>query len=151
MSCPAPSGTPPARDGQLKTTLGKQNADLQVTRYGVNVQPFYVLLNPADSLAEPLAPPVAYQPDAADFAQFLDADSRSYRQPAPAAVAAARPTGGPAVRLRGAFPTNRLLAAGVNNVRRGVGVAARRIVFHASGYRPAVAGFYPWHLLHHPF
>ena len=49
-----------------------------MTRYGVNVQPFYVLLNPADSLAAPLAPPVAYQPDAADFAQFLDAHSRCY-------------------------------------------------------------------------
>jgi len=105
--------------------LGKQNTNLQVTRYDMNVQPFYVLLNPADSLAAPLAPPVAYQPDAAAFAQFLDAGSRHYRQPAPTAVVAARPAGRPAVRLRRAFATNQLLAAGANNVRRGVGVTAR--------------------------
>ena len=77
------------RDHQLKTTLGKQNADLQVSRYGVNAQPYYVLLDPADALARPLVAPVAYQPDAAAFAQFLDAGQRHYRQPAPAALAVA--------------------------------------------------------------
>ncbi|RZK91738.1 MAG: thioredoxin family protein, partial [Hymenobacter sp.] len=34
------------RDKQLKTTLGKRNADLQITRYGFNAQPYYVLLDP---------------------------------------------------------------------------------------------------------
>jgi thiol:disulfide interchange protein DsbD len=68
-----------ARDGQLKTTLGKQNADLQVTRYGVNAQPYYVLLDPASTAAAPMVAPVAYQPDAEAFVRFLDAGSQRYR------------------------------------------------------------------------
>ncbi|HEX8350760.1 MAG TPA: cytochrome c biogenesis protein CcdA, partial [Hymenobacter sp.] len=68
------------RDGQQKTTLGKQNADLQVVRYGVNAQPYYVLLNPEDASSQPLVKPVAYEPEAADFVKFLDAGLAQYRQ-----------------------------------------------------------------------
>ena len=70
------------RDKQLKTSLGKQNADLQITRYGVNAQPYYVLLDPGPDAAAPLVPPVAYEPDAARFAGFLAAGLRRYQQPA---------------------------------------------------------------------
>ncbi len=71
-----------ARDHQPKTSLGKQNADLQLTRYGVNAQPYYVLLDPAQDGPAPLVPPVAYEPDAARFAQFLAAGVQRYQGPA---------------------------------------------------------------------
>lgn len=67
-------------DHKLKSTLGKQNADLQVARYGVNAQPYYVLLDPADEAGKPLVTPVAYEPDAEQFKQFLDAGLARYRQ-----------------------------------------------------------------------
>ncbi len=76
-----------ARDHQQKTSLGKQNADLQVTRYGFNAQPYYVLLNPDDPTGNPLVKPIAYEPNVAQFAQFLQAGRRSY-QARHAAVAA---------------------------------------------------------------
>ncbi len=58
-------------DKQLKTTLGKQNADLQVSRYGMNAQPYYVLLDPNDATNKPLVAPIAYEPDVAQFSSFL--------------------------------------------------------------------------------
>jgi hypothetical protein len=74
------------RDHQQKSTLGKQNADLQLTRYGVNAQPYHVLLDPEQNDSGPLVAPIAYEPDAARFARFLDAGLQRYR-PAGAAVA----------------------------------------------------------------
>lgn len=59
------------RDKQLKTTLGKQNADLQVTRYGFNAQPYYVIIDPDDASSNPLVAPIAYEPDVAQFSAFL--------------------------------------------------------------------------------
>ena len=68
------------RDHQLKTTLGKQNADLQVTRYGFNAQPYYVLLDPNDATSKPLVAPIAYEPNVARFSAFLQAGAQQYRQ-----------------------------------------------------------------------
>ncbi|QDA60925.1 protein-disulfide reductase DsbD family protein [Hymenobacter jejuensis] len=68
------------RDGQQKTTLGKQNADFQIDAYGVNAQPYYVLLNPDDAGNKPLVTPVAYEPDIETFVKFLDAGLQQYRQ-----------------------------------------------------------------------
>lgn len=68
-----------ARDHQQKTSLGKQNADLQVTRYGFNAQPYYVLLNPDDPTGKPLVAPIAYEPNVVQFAQFLKEGRRSYQ------------------------------------------------------------------------
>ncbi|AMJ68242.1 disulfide bond formation protein DsbD [Hymenobacter sp. PAMC 26628] len=68
-----------ARDHQQKTSLGKQNADLQVTRYGFNAQPYYVLFNPDDPTGKPLVAPIAYEPNVAQFAQFLKEGRRSYQ------------------------------------------------------------------------
>ncbi|WP_460502658.1 thioredoxin family protein, partial [Hymenobacter agri] len=73
-------------DNQLKTTLGKQNADLQVTRYGVNAQPFYILLDPNDATNTPLVTPIAYEPDVAQFSAFLRAGSEQFRKGAPVAA-----------------------------------------------------------------
>ncbi|MFC7667764.1 cytochrome c biogenesis protein CcdA [Hymenobacter humi] len=70
-----------ARDKQLKTTLGKQNADLQVTRYGFNAQPYYVIIDPDDATSKPLVTPIAYEPDVAQFSAFLQAGLKQYRGP----------------------------------------------------------------------
>lgn len=56
-------------DGKEKKTIGKQNADLQVTRFKANAQPLYVLLSPEGEL---LNTPRAYNLDINAFVQFLD-------------------------------------------------------------------------------
>ena len=74
-------------DRQLKTTLGKQNADLQITRYGFNAQPYYVLLDPDDATNKPLIAPIAYEPDVTQFSAFLQAGLQQFqRQRGPVAV-----------------------------------------------------------------
>ena len=67
------------RDQQVKSTLGKQNADLQVTRYGFNAQPYYVLLDPDDPTGQPLVAPLAYEPNVAQFSAFLQAGLARFR------------------------------------------------------------------------
>ncbi|WP_035565390.1 protein-disulfide reductase DsbD family protein [Hymenobacter sp. IS2118] len=75
------------RDQQLKKTLGKQNADLQVTRYGFNAQPYYVIIDPNEATGKPVVAPIAYEPDVAQFAAFLDAGLKQFAgQRAPVAV-----------------------------------------------------------------
>jgi thiol:disulfide interchange protein len=66
-------------DNQLKTTLGKQNADLQITRYRINAQPYYIILDPDDATNKPLVAPIAYEPDVAQFSSFLQAGSKQFR------------------------------------------------------------------------
>jgi thiol:disulfide interchange protein len=66
-------------DKQLKTTLGKQNADLQITRYGINAQPYYIILDADDATNKPLVTPIAYEPDVAQFSAFLQAGSKQFR------------------------------------------------------------------------
>ena len=69
-----------AHDHQVKTTLGKQNADLQITRYGFNAQPYYVLLDPDDATNKPLVAPIAYEPNVAQFSAFLQAGLQQFRR-----------------------------------------------------------------------
>ena len=69
-----------ARDQRLKKSLGEQNLDYSIARFGVNAQPYYVLLSPDGT---PLNQPVAYEPDVARFTAFLDAGLRQHqRRPA---------------------------------------------------------------------
>jgi len=56
-------------DGKVKKTLGKKYADFQISRYGVNAQPYYVLL---DGKEQPLVQPRAYDLNADRFVEFLD-------------------------------------------------------------------------------
>jgi thiol:disulfide interchange protein len=65
-------------DKQLKTTLGKQNADFQITHFGFNAQPYYVLLDPNDATTKPMVTPIAYEPDVAQFSAFLQAGTKQY-------------------------------------------------------------------------
>ena len=66
-------------DKQLKTTLGKQNADLQITSYGINAQPYYVILDADGATNKPLVTPIAYEPDVAQFSAFLQTGSKQFR------------------------------------------------------------------------
>jgi len=56
-------------DGKVKKTLGKKYADLQISRFNVNAQPYYVLLDKNGNL---LVEPRAYDLDIEEFVQFLD-------------------------------------------------------------------------------
>ncbi|WP_438839565.1 cytochrome c biogenesis protein CcdA [Algoriphagus oliviformis] len=56
-------------DGKVKKTLGKQNADFQITRFNNNAQPYYVILDHEEKL---LAKPRGYDANIAEFVEFLD-------------------------------------------------------------------------------
>ncbi|PTN09873.1 cytochrome c biogenesis protein CcdA [Mangrovibacterium marinum] len=64
-------------DGRVKKTIGKKNADFQISRFGVNAQPYYVLL---DHQGKELTQPKAYDLDADNFVQFLDEGLARFKQ-----------------------------------------------------------------------
>lgn len=56
-------------DGKVKKTVGKKFADFQITKFKVNSQPYYVLL---DTNGEMLNKPKAYDLNVDNFIKFLD-------------------------------------------------------------------------------
>ncbi len=56
-------------DGKVKKTIGKKFADYQITRFQVNAQPYYVLL---DSQGNQLIQPRAYDLSIEAFIEFLE-------------------------------------------------------------------------------
>ena len=56
-------------DGKVKKTMGKQNADFQITRFNNNAQPYYVILGHDE---EVLVPPIAYETNVSKFVDFLE-------------------------------------------------------------------------------
>jgi len=56
-------------DGKVKKTIGKKFADFQISRFQVNAQPYYVLL---DTNGELLVQPRAYDLNVDAFVNFLD-------------------------------------------------------------------------------
>lgn len=56
-------------DGKVKKTMGKQNADFQITRFQNNAQPYYVILDHDEQL---VAKPRAYDTDIQAFVEYLD-------------------------------------------------------------------------------
>ncbi|MEI7982538.1 MAG: disulfide bond formation protein DsbD, partial [Bacteroidota bacterium] len=56
-------------DNKVKKTIGKQFADFQITRFQVNSQPYYVLLDTSGNL---LTKPRAYDLSVPGFIKFLD-------------------------------------------------------------------------------
>lgn len=64
------------RDGKVKKSLGKKNADFQMTRFGTNAQPYYVLL---DNNGKELNTPKAYDLNADNFVLFLDEGLEAYK------------------------------------------------------------------------
>lgn len=63
-------------DGTVKKTIGKQNADLQITNLENNAQPFYVLVGADEKV---LAWPYGYNRDVNEFVKFLDSGKNKYK------------------------------------------------------------------------
>jgi len=75
------------RDGRVKSMLGEQNLDFQISKFNANAQPYYVVLNPNDATTQPLLAPVAFEPDVAQFSSFLRAGVKRFKgQRAPVAA-----------------------------------------------------------------
>lgn len=64
-------------DGKVKKTLGKKYADFEISRYGVNAQPYYVLLDNNENL---LVEPRAYDLNPDHFVDFLDAALAEFKR-----------------------------------------------------------------------
>jgi thiol:disulfide interchange protein DsbD len=64
-------------DKKVKKTIGKQNADLQITRLNNNAQPFYVLVGKDERV---LAWPFGYDKDVEDFIGFLETGKKTYSE-----------------------------------------------------------------------
>ena len=64
-------------DKKVKKTIGKQNADLQITRLNNNAQPFYVLVGKDERV---LAWPYGYDKDVEDFVEFLERGKKTYSE-----------------------------------------------------------------------
>lgn len=62
-------------DGKVKKSIGKQNADFQITRFNNNAQPYYVLL---DTNGELLVEPIAYERSISKFVDFLEAGKEKF-------------------------------------------------------------------------
>jgi thiol:disulfide interchange protein DsbD len=56
-------------DGKVKKTMGRKNTDFQITRFGVNAQPYYVIL---DSEGNALTPGIGFEPSVQEYVNFLD-------------------------------------------------------------------------------
>jgi len=65
------------KDNKVKKTIGKQNADLQISRLDNNAQPFYVIVGPDEKV---LVTPVAYNRRVTKFIEFLDAGVKKYKE-----------------------------------------------------------------------
>jgi thiol:disulfide interchange protein DsbD len=62
-------------DNKVKKTLGKQNADFQITHFQNNAQPYYVILDHNENL---LAQPKGYDTDIQAFIEYLDGAKREF-------------------------------------------------------------------------
>jgi thiol:disulfide interchange protein DsbD len=62
-------------DGKVKKTIGKQNADRQITKLDNNAQPFYVLVGADEKV---LVTPYSYDRSVEDFVRFLDEGKKKY-------------------------------------------------------------------------
>jgi len=64
-------------DGKVKKTIGKKYADFQISRFGVNAQPYYVVLNDAEEI---LVKPKARDLNPDNFVRFLDEALAAYKK-----------------------------------------------------------------------
>jgi hypothetical protein len=64
-------------DKKIKKTIGKKNVDFQISRFNVNAQPYYVLLDTSGNM---LTAPRAYDLDVASFVKFLDTGLENFRK-----------------------------------------------------------------------
>lgn len=66
-----------AKNGKIKKTMGKINLNYQEEKFGVNSQPFYLLL---DHKGELLVAPTAYDLNVPNFVAFLDAGLAAFKK-----------------------------------------------------------------------
>jgi thiol:disulfide interchange protein len=64
-------------DNKMKKTIGKKNADLQITNLDNNAQPFYVLLGTDERV---LAWPYGYNRSVEDFVNFLERGKKKFNE-----------------------------------------------------------------------
>ncbi len=64
-------------DKKVKKTIGKQNADLQITNLNNNAQPFYVLVGKDERV---LVSPYGYNLNPEKFTRFLDSGKSKYKE-----------------------------------------------------------------------
>lgn len=64
-------------DGKVKKTLGKKYADFQITKYSINSQPYYVLI---DTNGETLVEPKGYDLNIDNFIKFLDSGVEEFKK-----------------------------------------------------------------------
>ncbi len=64
-------------DGKVKKTIGKKNADLQITNLENNAQPFYVLLGTDERV---LAWPYGYNRSVEEFVKFLESGKAKFKE-----------------------------------------------------------------------
>lgn len=62
-------------DNKVKKTIGRQNADFQISRYHTNAQPHYVILDSDENM---VVPPRAYDLSVEGFVKFLDEAKTRY-------------------------------------------------------------------------
>jgi thiol:disulfide interchange protein len=65
------------RDGRVKKTLGDQNLDLEISRYGENAQPMYFIV---DGEGHVLSKFNGYKNDPVAFAEFIDKGVARFRE-----------------------------------------------------------------------
>lgn len=70
-------------DDRVKKTIGKQNFDLQITKFNGNAQPYYVLL---DTNEQPLQTPKGYESNVDKFVSFLEAGLSEFEKRKPKVV-----------------------------------------------------------------
>ncbi len=64
-------------DGKVKSSIGKKFADFQISRFNINAQPYYVLLDTSGNL---LVQPRAYDLNIDSFIQFLDNGLKNFKK-----------------------------------------------------------------------
>ncbi len=62
-------------DGKTKKTLGKKNADIQITKYKANTQPYYVI---TDTEGKKLIPAMGHEKDVEKMIKFLEKGKKKY-------------------------------------------------------------------------
>ncbi|MFN4084120.1 MAG: cytochrome c biogenesis protein CcdA [Bacteroidia bacterium] len=63
-------------DNKIKKSIGKQNADLQITKYNANAQPYYCIVDGEGKL---LVQPKAYDLNIQNFINFLDSGIEAFK------------------------------------------------------------------------
>ena len=64
-----------AHDGKLKTTLARQNMDVELQRANNNAQPYYLILDHNEKV---LVDPIGYTPEVSKFIQYLDQGKKAF-------------------------------------------------------------------------